>query len=399
MEHYTFPVIEHIDQVLLAIQGRAAFNVLDKGDYKIVNYHLGGPEVFPECTGMLGRTNSILRECRGIAFDATGKIARRPFHKFFNYMERDETLTLNLANRHQVLEKLDGSMVAPIYLPKKENAFEYWRLGTKSGVTDVSMQAEQFMASNPEYIKFVNVCREYEITPIFEWCSRQNRIIIDHPEDRLVLTAMREMKSGKYIDQKIWDGIETIKTINRVGIKSMHHFVEWAKKQEDEEGYILRFEDGHMIKVKSDWYCNLHKSKELMDNEKNIVKLVIDEKIDDILPLLTPEDKVRVQDFAARMRVNFQLVYESLCIEFNKLWMETKSRKEFAFALAKRPQSEQYRTSYMYKMFDFRHDNTEMLHYMTEKLSENCGSNRAFEKVRWLIGDIRFKPEEEKAAA
>jgi hypothetical protein len=36
-------------------------------------------------------------------------------------------------------------------------------------------------------------------TPIFEWCSKTNLIVLSYESDQLVLTAMRNMKTGRYM--------------------------------------------------------------------------------------------------------------------------------------------------------------------------------------------------------
>jgi len=52
--------------------------------------------------------------------------------------------------------------------------------------------------TNKKYQQFAKWCIENRLTPIFEWCSRKQRIVIDYPEDKLVLLAVRENMSGKY---------------------------------------------------------------------------------------------------------------------------------------------------------------------------------------------------------
>jgi len=65
------------------------------------------------------------------------------------------------------------------------------------------MQAEVFIAQNPQYIDFARDCIGEGYTPIFEWCSNKNRIVLDYPEDQLILTSVRHMITGEY--QKLWN--------------------------------------------------------------------------------------------------------------------------------------------------------------------------------------------------
>ena len=116
---YKFPHITNISNVLPAIDGRDEFVVADKGSYTVINYNVMMADTFPPVIQELldaGHEQDdyarIRRECRGIIFDSnTGDIIRRPFHKFFNVNEREETQdhVIDLSRPHAILEKLDGS--------------------------------------------------------------------------------------------------------------------------------------------------------------------------------------------------------------------------------------------------------------------------------------------------
>ncbi|KMR26836.1 hypothetical protein EV34_14995, partial [Staphylococcus aureus] len=69
-------------------------------------------------------------------------------HKFFNISENDGVSLdkVDLNRSHLFMEKLDGSMIRPFLLSSGI------RWGTKMGITDVSMQAEEFVAKNPKYL-------------------------------------------------------------------------------------------------------------------------------------------------------------------------------------------------------------------------------------------------------
>jgi len=144
----------------------------------------------------------IRRECRGIIFDSkTGDIIRRPFHKFFNAGEREETMLrrINLSQQHFILKKLDGSMIVPF-----RTSDNILRIGTKMGETEVAQQAAQFIFEREHYQNFIYHCLEQNLSPIFEWVSRKQRIVIDYPEDDLILLAVRHINTGEYLPYH-WD--------------------------------------------------------------------------------------------------------------------------------------------------------------------------------------------------
>ena len=106
-----------LDLAKEAIKGKDEFVVKDCGSYSIVNYTVAFADTFPE---IVCDHDAILRELRGAVFDnTTGECISRRYHKFFNVGEREETLPENLdfSKPHVVLEKLDGSMVAPFIVP------------------------------------------------------------------------------------------------------------------------------------------------------------------------------------------------------------------------------------------------------------------------------------------
>lgn len=184
-----FPIIKHIDDVLPHIQGNSNFYVNHKEDYWIIDYILNTPDMF---------NDPFQKECRGILFDNNGKIMARRLHKFFNVGEREEVRieNLDLSQPHVILEKLDGSMITVL----KTNGVISW--GSKAGITFLTPQIENFIkeCNEIDYQIFGEELFQMGYTPIFEWCSRQNRIVIDHPIDKLILLAVRNNITGKYVN-------------------------------------------------------------------------------------------------------------------------------------------------------------------------------------------------------
>lgn len=41
---------------------------------------------------------------------------------------------------------------------------------------------------------------ESKYTPLFEWCSRTNAVLLDYPEDQLTLIAIRNIITGNYVE-------------------------------------------------------------------------------------------------------------------------------------------------------------------------------------------------------
>jgi len=323
---YTFPADITLDEVRELIKDNHNFIIVDKGDYIVVNYVRAGNDTFPS---VVDRNTAILRELRGLIFSPEGKVIARRFHKFFNYGEREDLLDINVNNSHRFIEKLDGSMITPIPLPGG-----HIRWGTKMGLTEVGMQAEVFVSKNKNYQDFAQECVYSNVTPIFEWCSRQQRIVVDYPEDKLVLLAVRDNKCGFYYSRDtvfIEAQKFNIPIVNEIIMFDENNFETKIKKireWETDEGVVVTFDNGHMVKIKADAYVSLHRAKSLLDNERDVVELILDEKEDDLYPLLNNEDKIRLTEFNGAVWTDIENFNSSVNITLTS-WSD-KTRKEYA---------------------------------------------------------------------
>jgi len=345
--NYEFPIINNISDVLPAIQGRDEFVVAEKEGYTVINYNVMMADTF-DC--------NIRRECRGIIFDtATGDIIRRPFHKFFNVNERDETQdnVVDLSRPHAILEKLDGSMIAPFVV----NDQLIW--GTKMGATEVAEPVEDFVLLHENYSQFARFLIRRGYTPIFEWCSRKQRIVLDYKEDQLILTAIRDLTTGRYMS---WDLVTNtadqyfIPVVGKweTGIdmdnKTMSSFVRYVRDLEDVEGFVVRFSDGHMIKLKCDWYVQIHKAKEKILQDRNIVELILDDKLDDVKAHLPQEDRDRLTVFEDDF--NWSLADTVFMLDNDLSWIREQDIDRKTFALEHAGRYDQYMRALIFKNFE-----------------------------------------------
>lgn len=330
--NYDFPEINHIDDVIPHIEDRPEFKVMDKGWYTVINYMVAFEDTFSLIRERSHYNMKIRRECRGLIFDnETGNLVSRPYHKFFNVGERDETQIdkLDLSAAHVVLEKLDGSMIRPIPTP------EGFRLGTKAGITDVAMNAEVFIGDKPHYGTFIKKCIQKGTTPIFEWCSRKNRIVVDYPKDNLILTGIRYNDTGKYVQYKTMNTYATAWNIPVVKAiagdeTDLTKIVDHIRKWDDDEGVVIRFDDGHMVKIKADDYVLRHKSKEQINQEKNVLQVILDDSVDDVVPLLTPDDATRLKAFQNAFWLAVDDLASEMADMYNAGCLMYPDRKDFA---------------------------------------------------------------------
>lgn len=289
--NYAFPEIRTIDDVLPHIEGREEFIVAERDFGTVINYVVAMQDTF-DMTGPDDLGGAIRRECRGLIFDKEGKIMSRPFHKFFNVNERVETQTheIDMSQPHVVMEKMDGSMIRPLLVDG------YLRLGTKMGVTNVAMNAEEWLVrQDPALREWLRQCVEDSVTPLFEWVSRSNQIVIDYAEEDLVYLGTRDNVTGQYV----MDTSCPFNVVPQYGSVE-GNIVDYVARQsqaEGREGDIIRFADGHMLKIKNDWYVRIHKALDRVRFDRNIVALILHEEMDDVVPLMPADVVRRVRQF------------------------------------------------------------------------------------------------------
>jgi RNA ligase len=327
--NYKFPEIRTIEDVLPYIEGRDEFIVAEREGYTVVNYVVSMQDTF-NMSGPDDIGGAIRRECRGLIFDADGNIMSRPFHKFFNVNEREETqdyvLELEMRSDHVVMEKMDGSMIRPILLDGE------LRLATKMGVTTVAIQAEEWLDTQSADMKtWLRKCVEDCVTPLLEWVSPFNQIVLAYEEANLVYLGTRDNTTGAYLMDKScpFDAVPQYGAVEG----NIVDYVALARQAQSREGDIIRFANGHMVKVKNDWYVRIHKTLDRIVFDRNIVNLIINEEVDDVIPMLPKAQASRVRDFEISFWSEFAATEERLMLLFLEAQMLFGDRKRIALEL------------------------------------------------------------------
>lgn len=191
-------------------------------------------------------------QARGLITDLEGNIVARPFKKFFNLNQTDETKLSNLVNlgEPKIYEKLDGSLGIQYY----DNALP--TIATRGSF--VSEQADwatkwirgKFTAGNflPGY------------TYLYEIIYPENRIVVDYNgRKELVLLAVIHTDTGEEIDY--------VEEAKRLGLGYAQPFdgsfgdllIKINGLSGNEEGFVLQFNNGLRVKIKGEEYVRLHR--------------------------------------------------------------------------------------------------------------------------------------------
>ena len=276
-------------------------------------------------------------------------------------------------------------MIRPIPTP------EGFRLATKAGITDVAMNAEVFVADKPHYATFINKCIQKGMTPIFEWCSRKNRIVVDYPEDQLILTGIRDNDTGSYVTYEImksyataWN-IPVVKAVDGLSVQNIDLFVKQVREWDDGEGIVLRFDTGHMVKVKADDYVLRHKSKDSINQEKNVLQTILNDSVDDLVPLLTPEDADRLKRFQGAFWVSVDDLASEMADLYNAGNLMYPEKKDFAVEFVQK-KILPIHSPIMYGMKAGKGSKEVLI----DLIGKSLGSQPKIDAARWMFGGIEW---------
>lgn len=300
--HYAFPIIRHIDDVLPHIDDQSFRVIAKDSGHTFINYVRMGNDTFPPVIGTDAEKlrAAIRRECRGIAFNtATGLLESRPFHKFFNVGENEYVTVAHMRfdKDYVLMDKLDGSMLRPL---RTEFGM---RWGTKMGITDTSNLAEVFVMDKPEYDNFAAYSMRIGFTPLFEYMSPENRIVVDYGKRAMILIGMRDNLTGVYMQHdtmcRLADtfGIPVVRTFAPMSKDADEWIADMKSGTDFAEGVVWAWNDGHRAKGKTDLYNILHKVKEAGRTERTLILALLDGRIDDLLAMLSGEDRAAVDMF------------------------------------------------------------------------------------------------------
>ncbi len=258
----------------------------------IFNYRLAQYSDFNE--PIESKPNLKAFEMRGLTFvfNKDGSLYKRfvLLEKFFNLNQVSDSMYSVIKDYkiRYVNNKEDGSIASFVKLPNGKVVGK-----SKMGFdNDQANGINKIYKTNPDVKSFVDWALDNDIVPIFEYVAPHNRIVLRYSEEELILLRLRDLNTGKHIDIKDHlDKIGSIKIAPFEDDDTLDGLIEKSKTEAEREGWIVQFDNDHMVKIKTDWYCQRHG---LLTNdiyrEHIIIGYILDDKIDDILGQI-PEDE------------------------------------------------------------------------------------------------------------
>lgn len=256
-----FPVIEKLTDLLPFIEGNSQIRVkqCEETGHTVVCYMLQDEDTFA------GENFAFERECRGICFDPSGALSARTLHKFFNVGEREDIQPdrIDWSRVVRIMEKRDGSMVTPVLV------YGEVRFKTKKSFTnDEAALALHVASETPGGIEWCGRMIVSGLTPTFEITSKRFPIVVPYEKDELTLLHIRVNSTGRYLTELEMEefGGPFPLVANQTPRFAGDGGVSWASMRdavdavEGMEGWVIQFDDGDMLKLKTAWYSKLHRA-------------------------------------------------------------------------------------------------------------------------------------------
>ena len=262
----------------------------------LYDYYLSDYEAFQE--------EPLSRELRGLVITKNETFLSVP--KFFNINEIPETMESKLTNKviKKVQNKLDGSLITPIMvdgsiIAKSRASFQ----------SDQAILAQNLLDTNPDLQYAILDLFANNFQPFFELVGKDNKHVIDYEtSNKLVLIMVRDQK-GNFIDidkfKYYFDDLAESYdlTIEELLLKQ--------KKAKGIEGWVVKFSDGTIVKIKTEEFFELHKVKEEADSYKTVLKRILEEDMDDILGRVSETRKTELLEIIwAVSNYTVQVIHE-----------------------------------------------------------------------------------------
>jgi RNA ligase len=145
---------------------------------------------------------------------------------------------------------------------------------------------------------------ESGLTPVLEWTSPDNQIVVAYERPELRVLCVRENETGRLRDDLMGDlGLDVVQRhdVPHGPGTDPTKVIEALRARTHEEGAILRVGQ-NFGKIKCEWYGNLH---HLLSNtgfqRRHLARVVLDDQLDDLMPFLGESRRAEAESFVEAM--------------------------------------------------------------------------------------------------
>jgi len=259
--------------------------------YRIFSYRLANYSQFQRPSGT---------ECRGHMFQIDKhnqpiRLASLPLEKFFNINENPSTQNLDFTNPMQVMRKEDGSLISTFTdingkLKIKSKASI---LADNGDGWDGLHAVYKFLHENETLIEELTALDLDGYTINLEYTAPTNQIVLSYRETSLHVLAVRSRADGSYLqDLSSYPLLQSLR-VEQVEVPDMEKFLSDYKNEQNIEGYVVQLSTGKFVKLKTQWYFELHHARgSALNSTEQLFKCVINETTDDLKAIITDPNTI-----------------------------------------------------------------------------------------------------------
>ena len=221
---------------------------------------------------------------RSVITDKEGNVLSSGWPKFFNYGEKPECYPDPEAYKDWKFdEKKDGSLLIADFV---NGQFSMRTRGTFTYATQEN--AKDFELLPQKYPQVVDFLKENQhISLLFEIISPNKIIVIRQNEVEFYLLGAIDKNEMKILPSKdlteIWrkiGPIPTPQTYQFNDISDLSKIYQHIKNWKGEEGIVISYNNAqNRIKLKTDWYCFIHRVKSQLGSTKNLIDFYIEKEM------------------------------------------------------------------------------------------------------------------------
>lgn len=285
--------------------------------FRVFSYHVAGLTqwMIPDAV-----------ECRGIMFEMDEhwnkplRIASRPMEKFYNLAEvrawnitessiktiQTPSLTVDSIDRYE--DKADGSLMSSYmdWDPEDNTRVNYLLKSKTSIRSEQANDANKWLydVEREDLMEFIIACEEAGYTVNFEWTSPKNQIVLAYEKPALVILNVRHRDTGEYFANNQLIRSDVFK---KYGVKQfmldpvvdVEDAIKTMYNQTGIEGYVFVTNEGQRFKLKTNWYVALHKTKDSINNNTQLVCSIVEGVSDDLRQMFIddPQSLVKIEEF------------------------------------------------------------------------------------------------------
>lgn len=224
-------------------------------------------------------------ECRGIMFLMRGekpvRIMARPMEKFFNLGETPFTMNLDLTEVQYLMTKADGSLVSS-YIDEG-----YLYMKSKGSINSEQSQMAMGVLNDIDHEALrdeIATITGEGFTCNFEYVSPCNRIVLPYEKKGLILLNVRDIETGEYIPHETLFKNPVLRPYltETFEVDQSADWVQQIRDTQNIEGYVAVMTNGLRFKLKTDWYCALHHTKDSITSNERLFGSVVAGASDDL---------------------------------------------------------------------------------------------------------------------